>query len=396
MANVLASVAGTYGFLEAMGKNGGVGTLTTELESNSGVGRMADHFEPFHSKSSAPVTLTWAGRSNAFIIFTIPYKAVYTFSPSISWGKGYPHKQLCFYNDAGKLMFSIGLFPNNTTTAWSSGDGYPSNTEGMTPYIFFYGDASTTVPTSYEKLTGLPYIPGNVDGVATGGAWQNSYGGLSVNYVWDATTPTNSKLEIKWRGITYSVSSLSTKLQVTSKLIAKLTMGEAVVSTGNNNNYYGGGLVKSVVVADGVDYSLTAKCIYPSAFGPNNAFSGAIASVNTPKQDTTYVSSSAEVSSIAEFELADLASIGTLDVIYKVDLFAFLRYVQSGGTSIQFTCALTDQSGNVHASTIVTVAANETETQCRTNKVLSSLVSALTSQNYTLAQIQAMRVRVSI
>ena len=65
MANVLASVAGVYGFLEAMGRNRGVGTVAAELTNSSAVGRAINYFEPFHSKASAPVVLTWAPRFNA-------------------------------------------------------------------------------------------------------------------------------------------------------------------------------------------------------------------------------------------------------------------------------------------------------------------------------------------
>ena len=395
MANVLASVAGVYGFLEAMGRNQGVGTVAAEITSASAVGRAINYFEPFHSKASAPVTLTWAPRFNAFFNINIPLKALYSTSPGSSWGYGYPHKQLCFYNDANKLIFSIGLLPSDIPAGWSSGNAYPAGSSAMKTYIFFYGDASTTVPTSYEQLEGLPRIPGEVDGSASG-AWFNSYGNLSFVYDWNTTTPSSSVLKIRWRGLDLSISSIDTKIQVTSKLIAKFTMGEAIVTAGNANNYYGGGLVRSVVVADDIDYSLTVGLLYPDAFGAVNQFTGAISSVNTTTQDLTYISSSAEVSSVCELSLADLVSYGNLDTIHKLDLFTFLRYVQAGGTSIAFTCSLVDPAGNVHASTVVNIAANEAETYCRTNKVLTSLMSSVTSDKYTLAQVQGLLVRISI
>ena len=395
MANVLASVAGVYGFLEAMGRNQGVGTLAAEITSSSAVGRVINYFEPFHGKASAPVVLTWAPRFNAFCTINIPLKAMYSSDPGTSWGKGYPHKQLCFYNDADKLLFSIGLLPANIPEGWSSGNSYPAAAGAMKPYIFFYGDASTTVPTSYEQLAGLPRIPGEIDG-GTNNAWYSSYGNLSFTYNWDATTPSNSVLKIRWRGIDISITDLYTKIQVASKLIAKFTMGEAVVAAGNNNNYFGSGLVKYVVVADDVDYSLAVDLLYPNAFGSTNQFIGGISAVNTTTQDTTYVASSSEVSSVCELALTDLASYGNLDAIHKLDLFTFLRYVQAGGTEIAFTCSLIDIEGNVHASSVVNIAANETETACRTNKVLTSLMSSVTADKYTLAQVQGLLVRISI
>lgn len=395
MANVLASVAGVYGFLEAMGRNRGVGTVAAELTNGSAVGRAINYFEPFHSKASAPVVLTWAPRFNAFCNIDIPLKALYKSDTGTSWGRGYPHKQLCFYNDANKLLFSIGLLPYGSPSAWGAGDKYPASAGAMKPYIFFYGDTSTTVPTSYEQLAGLSRIPGEVDGSGSG-AWFNSYGNLSFTYNWDSTTPSNSVLKIRWRGIDLSIADLHTKIQVASKLIAKFTMGEAIVEAGNPNNYYGGGLVRSVVVADDVDYSLTVGLLYPNAFGPTNQFTGGISAVNTATQDLTYVASSSEVSSVCELALTDLVSYGNLDVIHKLDLFTFLRYVQAGGTEIAFTCSLIDTAGNVHASTVVNIAANEAETYCRTNKVLTSLMSSITSAKYTLAQVQGLLVRISI
>ena len=395
MANVLASVAGVYGFLEAMGRNQGVGTLAEEITSSSAVGVATNYFDPFHSKSSAPVVLTWAPRFNAFCNINIPLKAIYTTNPGSSWGYGYPHKQLCFYNDANKLIFSIGMLPYGSPASWGAGDKYPASAGAMKPYIFFYGDASTTVPTSYEQLAGIARIPGEIDGVYNN-VWFNSYGNLSFTYNWDSTTPSNSVLKIRWRGIDFSVADLHTKIQVSSKLIAKFTMGEAIVTAGNTNNCYGSGLVKYVVVADDVDYSLAVDLLYPNAFGPTNQFTGAISAVNTTTQDLTYVASSSEVSSVCELALTDLVSYGNLDVIHKLDLFTFLRYVQAGGTEIAFTCSLIDTAGNVHASTVVNIAANEAETYCRTNKVLTSLISSVTSAKYTLAQVQDLLVRISI
>ena len=215
------------------------------------------------------------------------------------------------------------------------------------------------------------------------------------NYV--AETPAASELVIEFRGLKAVIADVSTKIQTASKTLTSAKFGDAsIASAYQPSDSYGQLPVSYIIVADGIDYSLRAEPKYPTAFTPNNQFTGAISAVNTAIQDTTYVASSAEVASIFEVELADLTSYGSSDIIYGCSLYTFLRYIQSGGTSINMIVSLVDAAGAVHASAVVNVTANTAETYYNTRLVINSVASAITSNAYTLAQFNSMRVRIAL
>ena len=390
MANLLDAVAGTYGFINAMGLSNGVGDLAT-VQGCPALTRVADCFDFVSGYSPAPVALTFAQRYNVFVATYFNICGIYTNDPGSSAGEGFPAKTIVFYNSQGKPIFSLGSRPMGTLPDAFSVNSYKKD---MYLYIFFYGDTSSTAPTSYEPV-GNSVLPAPANGSLS---WTQVSQLFTINYVWDATTPANSKIEIFIGNVVYTIADVATKIQVTEKRVAKVTFGGWLknASSANSNIYYGATPISYIVAMDGIDYTAKATVLYPTAFTANNTFSGAIAAINTSTQDTTYAASASEVSAMLEVELADFVSIGKSDRIMKLDLYTFLRYVQAGGASVNFTCALVDAAGGVHASAVVTVGANESETMCRTNEVLSALTSQVTSGSFALSMIQPLRVRISL
>lgn len=390
MPNILGSAAGTIGFINAMGLAGG-GSLLTNTQELNAFSRVAECLD-LSQYVPVPVTFTFAGTSKVFTKIFITKTKCYTFNTS-SCGRGYPHRLISFYNDAGKVVFSIGYLPNGTKPAAFSAVNY---LDSHKLYIFFYGDASSLAPTSYEELPGLTQFPYTDKNTGSNQDFQiNSAFTIWYNYV--TAAPATSELVINYRGAIITIASISTKLQTTSKTLVAAKFGDASIQAADQpSSPYGQLAISYIVLADGIDYSLRVEPKYPTAFTANNQFTGDIASINTALQDTTYVASSAEVANIFEVELADLVPYGSSDIIYSCSLYTFLRYVQSGGTSINMTVSLVDAAGASHASAVVVVAANAAETYYNTKLALSSITSAITSAAYTLAQFNAMRVRIAL
>lgn len=390
MPNILGSAAGTIGFINALGLADGNALLTNtqELTAFTRVPECID----FSQYLPAPLAFTFAATPKLFTKMFIPGTSAYASNPG-SNGVGYPHRLFSYYNDAGKIVFSIGFLPNGTKPdAFSTVDYIESHQL----YVFFYNDASLLTPTSYEALPGFsefPYTGKNT----LGWEYLPLHSSLYVWYNYVAETPAASELVIEFRGLKVVIADVSTKIQTASKTLTSVKFGDASITKDSQpSTSYGQMPVSYIIVADGIDYSLRAEPRYPTAFTPNNQFTGAISAINTAIQDTIYVASSAEVASIFEVELADLTSYSSSDIIYGCSLYTFLRYVQSGGTSIDMIVSLVDATGAVYASAVVNVTANTSETYYNTRLAINSVASAITSNAYTLEQFNAMRVRIAL
>ena len=276
------------------------------------------------------------------------------------------------------MLFSFGFKPAGNSTS--------------TPAAFTYTDAVTD---TYGKIdtdkfiglfayndntnvyTAVDYIK-NVDIMRYyGGSIQPSDFNVSIRVALDSTTPANSTVSIYINGLLccqLAAGVLGTNSASLLHNVAKVTVNEGAYSSSYSNN---GLAISNFVLSTEYDDSLKAEVLPLSGFGGTNNFSGALSAITESKQDTVYLSTSAELAQKCQL----LLSAATLPTIEQLDVFMFARYVQAGGVSCQFSVTLKNQAGAaIGASSVITITANMDELKYQT-KLAASYISSLVSSN---------------
>lgn len=379
MANVLGYAAGWEGFIAAMGL--APGSLSTASMTSTAGFAQANRID-IAAKIPAGMVWTFTAQQNLFASLFFEQVNLYTASPNTSGIRGRTHKLICFYNSAGLLLFSLGYIPSSYTTAAS----YVTSGKADTLQVFFYGsDQVTPVATT---------VLGNFPVKATGDTtpYRSYYPSASLKIsTYLTATGESTALEFIINGVTVNIPASS--LQAGVKDIAKVTIGE-FISTSALASYISLPL-SQVVLADAADHSLQAGVVRPLSLTGNNQFSGVVTDINTVSQDSTFMASSSEVAAILECTVSQLQQLQSCK-IERLSLFVMARYVQAGGTSVNFTCSLVNSNGDIHSSAVVNIAANEDYAYWRTNPVLVTVNNLLTSAKFTYAELLAMRIRISI
>ena len=377
MANILGAAAGWDGFITAMGKDDG-SLLLSSMTQDSGFG-LSDRVD-LSTKLPAAITFNFSQTQSLFGSIEFLGSKLSRYDTGSYHFRGYVQKLICFYNSSGVLIASIGYMPYSYT----ANPNYPSGgTSGADLYIFFYTGDSITPAYSKKLFTNFPIPPGYGDQVAVRSKLQ---------FYFDLTaTDTQPVFTCYYRGA--EMSAPASALAPVVRNIAKVTLGE--FTSMSASSYHVRLPVVGIVLADTLLASAATSIVRPAAITANNQFTGSISDVNTVAQDNTFMSTSSEVSSIFEVDMASF-NLAPTAVVHAVNLHVFARYVQAGGTSINLTCALVDTAGAVHASAVIAVTANEDITYARIKKVLTAITSAVNAGSFTAAQLNSMRVRITL
>lgn len=302
-------------------------------------------------------------------------------------------------NAAGKIIASVGYqkvassdkvinYAKLALFTWNELDG-TTNTKTVNPV------------TTAVAVSNSPLFVANT-------AFQIIDTQVAIHLKIDTVTPANSVFRLVIGGfvaaeILGSAVNASTGLAMTTLTIKEFITSSDQYQT-NLSDYYLSWKVSYMVIADFVDYSLTAFPLKPSAFGTLNDFTGVIGNITSVVQDQLYLSTALETAASVDIKLTAISVNGapkqhkndTANKIAALRNYGMFRYIQAGGTSATFSITL--YVGTVQASNPVNVVitANLDDTKYQTAKLSEVITNLISSGNFTLADLNNLYARITL
>ena len=157
----------------------------------------------------------------------------------------------------------------------------------------------------------------------------------------------------------------------------------------------------TLAVTDTEDYTLFAHALKPDAIVTSD-YDGVVANVQPWQQDKLYLSTATELgvalelSLIRKYSSTGSSPITSANAVHKLDQYFMGRYIQLGGVSVTFRLQLFNDTVAVTDPVDVVIPANESDDNYLTRYVSSYLTNIATALPFTLDEINALKVRITL